>query len=335
MKNSTLILSGLMFVLLTSCGKVKDYSLSQDTTPLPMGKVLFSEDGHCFFNEMTITDSYVVFTDIQSDTIIKAYHKNNFKTQPLVLVKRSGSMSTLTPKLIYKVSKKNDNDTFSAIDEYLFEKTFTLHSPDFDVKTTQLKRNIIPAFNFYKAGNELYASPLMRSYSSPFYYYNPKDNYFWVDPSDKILAALPQNDDAYACTLCVNEKVATAVAAYRYTNFLTFYNLKGDAMVTVSIGDKTIAPVITHDEVDVLQSEKCFTAIAGSPQYVYCVYNGSNDFNTLSKIFVFKWNGKHVATWQVDRNCRTIAVDKNDKYLIAISSRSDGGQDILKYDLTK
>jgi len=87
--------------------------------------------------------------------------------------------------------------------------------------------------------------------------------------------------------------------------------------------------------VDVLQSEKCFTAIAGSPQYVYCVYNGSNDFNTLSKIFVFKWNGKHVATWQVDRNCRTIAVDKNDKYLIAISSRSDGGQDILKYDLTK
>ena len=335
MKTTTLIYYSLIMVLLTACGKMKDYSLPQDTTPLPLGKVLFSEDSHCFFNEITMTDSYIVFTDIQSDTTIRAYRKDDFKAQPLVVTKQSGTTNAIAPKLIYKISKDNDSDNFSAIDNYQFEKTFTLHSSHIEAKTTELQHSPALSFDFYKVGYELYGSPLTRSYPSPFYYYNPKDKYFWVDPSEKASAALPPNNDAYACALCVNEKAKAAVAAYRYANLLTFYNLKGDAMVTVSIGDKTIAPVITHDEVDVLQSDKCFTTIAGSPKYVYCVYNGSNDFNALSKIFVFKWNGKHVATWEVDRNCRAIAVDKTDKYLIAISSRSGGGQDILRYDLTK
>ena len=51
-----------------------------------------------------------------------------------------------------------------------------------------------------------------------------------------------------------------------------------------------------RDEIDVRNTPKCFTYICGTPQYVYCLYDGSSDFTAPSKIVIFQWNGKHIAT---------------------------------------
>ena len=96
-----------------------------------------------------------------------------------------------------------------------------------------------------------------------------------------------------------------------------------------------IIPIIPpkRNEIDIRNTTKCFTYIYGTPQYVYCLYDGSSDFTAKSQIVVFQWNGKYIATWEADRYLQAIAVDKNDKYILAISSNKNDGQDIVKYNM--
>ena len=73
--------------------------------------------------------------------------------------------------------------------------------------------------------------------------------------------------------------------------------------------------------------------MCGTPRYVYCLYSGSKNFSGKSKIVIFQWDGKHVRTWESDRSIRSIAVDEDDKYILAIVSKENGGQDVIRYEL--
>lgn len=78
---------------------------------------------------------------------------------------------------------------------------------------------------------------------------------------------------------------------------------------------------------------KHFIHISGTSKYIYCLYDGTSDFSANSIILILDWNGKQKAILQADRNLRTIAIDQSNQILLGISSRKDGGEDILEYKL--
>ena len=120
----------------------------------------------------------------------------------------------------------------------------------------------------------------------------------------------------------------------RFVNLILFYDLEGSLTQVTSFGKSKILPLQKgENQVDVINSTKCFIDIYGTPKYVYCLYNGASDFSKASTIVVFKWDGTHISTLKSDRFLRNIAVDKDDNYVVALASRSDGGTDVVKYKL--
>jgi hypothetical protein len=68
---------------------------------------------------------------------------------------------------------------------------------------------------------------------------------------------------------------------------------------------------------------------------VYCLYRGAryNDEIPDVKIFIFNWKGEHITTIQTAGNIFRITADKNNKYLLGLSSRENGSTDIVKIPL--
>lgn len=337
MKNILLFSSFL--ILICSCQNgitTKDYSISTKSNSLSDGKILFSKDDNIYFYDLKITDNYFLFLDERSDTILRVYKQENVLHTHNCLCRNSEKDQLWMP-LFTKETHSESGDVTFLVDNSLYYKNITLYDRKSDIEISTLKllkqRNMFSR-DFNIITNEIYATPLSRNSKSPFYFFNPDSGYYWVDPSPSIEEAMPKDILSYTNTICLNENRNTIVSAYRFTNYLSFYGLDGVLKTTVQFGDRPIIPIITpdQDKLDIRNTPKYFTYICGTPQYVYCLYDGSSDFTASSKIVVFQWNGKHVTTWQTNRSLRAIAVDKEDKYILAIAPNTNG-QDIIKYNL--
>lgn len=325
-----------LFPACNQTGGGKDYTLSMKVKELPTAAVLFTQGKDSYFYDLKITDSYFLFADDKSDTVIRIYNKDQFAAPVQYACRKFGEKGLWAPILRKEVKAGPDGDMVSAVDNDQYERQLQLGSDNIAVQTTVLPKSVIHSMDYNRIGKELYGSPLIRGKRCPYYYFNPEKEYHWVDAAPDVNAALSSfAAEVYATALCVNEEVGSVVAAYRFTNHLTFYGLDGTLRSTVQVGSKVIKPhtMQVRNGLDIEKSTKCFTYICGTPTHVYCVYDGSQDFSNHSKILVFEWNGKHVATWQADHNVRAIAVDPEERYLLAISARDDGGQDILRYPL--
>ena len=81
------------------------------------------------------------------------------------------------------------------------------------------------------------------------------------------------------------------------------------------------------------KTKKYFIDIYGTSQYIYCLFSGSYDFSTNSTVFIFKLNGIHVKTLQLDHPISNFAIDDKNSFMIGITSNHSGGQDVIRYDL--
>lgn len=315
-----------------------EYTISNNTKSLASGEILFTKNDYHYFYDLKIADHFYLFFDDRSDTALWIYRKESpikIATTMKRSLSKEGVWMPLFTKEVYPSNEKSD--TLFFVDNNLYYKKIILNSENNNINiSTFYTDNYTFTFStdFNITNKETYAIPISRNRKNPFYFFNPDSGYYWVDPSASIEKELPQNNLSYTNTICLNESQNTIVSAYRFTNRLSFYNSNGTLRTTIKFGDKSIIPQTKSDmnELDILNTQKCFTYICGTPKYVYCLYDGSTDFTAPSKIVVLKWNGKHVATWQVDRNLRAIAVDKEDKFILAIAS-NDNGQDIIKYEL--
>jgi hypothetical protein len=152
---------------------------------------------------------------------------------------------------------------------------------------------------------------------------------FFVDTKhEETLHAYTINDFTKPCPPMLQEN------PLNQRILLSFYDLKGVLLSTVQCGSDTIVPIAHAQEenkIDVLKSTKCFIYLYGTEEYLYCLYAGTADYSEPSKIMLFRWNGSHVKTWQMDRHIRSIAVEQSDDYIMAIALNKEGGQDVIRY----
>lgn len=324
--------------LLVSCnqkGIIKDYTVEMKAKALPLGTILFTQDRNSYFYDLKITDSYYLFMDDKSDTVLRGYQPNEYLNPVFSARRQFGKEGIWRPVLTREVHAGNDGDMVFVVDNDMYLRQLVLSGGDVEINTTTYSKPMIYSADYNLTTKELYASPINRSGMYPYYYFNPDSGYYWVDPSPELQGMLPKNEEFYINSLCVNEVKDAVVTAYRFTNHVSFYDLKGDLSITVRLGEEVIQPVERTDagELNIERATKCFTSIYGTPEYVYCVYDGSSDFCAQSKIVVFTWDGCHRATYEADRNICALAVDKDNTFILAISSTPDRGQDILKYSL--
>lgn len=335
-----LVVTVLTALLFLSCKErkevYKDYSVSGETIPLTQGKTIFTKDGDCYFYDLRVSDSFYLFLDKQSDTTLWIY-RNKEVPELVPSVKRNFSREDLwKPVFTKEVDPKKD--TVFLVDNNLYLKRLVLNEANKNVALSTLSllnRNEVYSTDYNITKKEMYAVPIMRGRKNPFYFFNPDSGYYWVDAPAALSQNMPPNAVSYTNSICVNEDANTVVSAFRFTNCLSFYQLDGTLRTTVRFGNDLIIPQLSSNpkELDVKGSIKCFIHICGTPRYVYCLYAGSSDFSGKSRIVVFQWNGRHLKTWEVDRSLRSISVDKSDKYVVAIASNEDGGQDIVRYEL--
>lgn len=317
---------------------IKDYSIPIKTDKQLNGKIQFSKDESCYFYDLKIMNNFYLFLDERSDTVLRVYKQGNI-SYPYGSLCRSSEKDKLWMPLFTKETHNylNNTEITFLVDNNQYYKSITLNNKNSNIKINisklfDLKNMFCRDFNI--TSKDIYAIPVSRYNKNSYFFFNPDSGYYWVDPSSSIEEIMPKDNLSYTNTICLNESQNTIVSAYRFTNYVSFYGLDGTLKTTVKFGETPVIPIINpdRDEIDVRNTPKCFTYICGSPQYVYCLYDGSSDFTVPSKIAVFQWNGKHIVTWQANRNLQAIAVDKNDKYILAIASNKDG-QDIIKYDL--
>lgn len=302
------------------------------------GSILFSKSKESYLYDLKITEHFCVFLDDRSDTVIWIFNNKTFR-EPFTTVRRTFNKNGLwNPSITKEVSiSSNKTDGILLVDNNLYFKKLELDTTYNSTSISTLysnKQNTNYSTDFNHTTNNIYAIPIHRRNKSPFYFFNPDSGFYWVDHASQIETILPKDVLSFTTTICLNEEHNSVVSAYRFTNCISFYNLEGTFCKVIQFGKDPIIPLMSigTNKTDIVNTTKCFIHIYGTPKYVYCLYDGSSHFTNHSKIAVFKWDGKHVVTWQVDRNLRAIAVDDEDKYILAISS-NENGQDIIKYDL--
>ena len=297
------------------------------------GEILFSKNGNSYFYDLKIDKSHYIFLDDKSDTLMYVYNKNNTSTPVLYVLRRSEKTNLINPFFTKDVLSSKYNDTITVIDNHTYIKKIYLMDNKLEICSSLFIRDLTRSFDYNITSKELYASPFFREKCYSFYYYNPKEKYYWVDPSEQAKKVLSYNPIAYTSNICVNEEYNTIVTSYRFSNLVSFYDLKGKIKNTVQVGENIVIPYIENDRIDMQKSIKCFISIAGTKKYAYCLYNGRSDFSNNSTIYVFTWEGKLIATWELDRNLRALATSENDDIILGISSNSEDGQDIISYSI--
>ena len=179
------------------------------------------------------------------------------------------------------------------------------------------------------SSDECWISTTQRMWRSPFFSLID-ESYNWFAPDSAITQIYP-NEVPLVAHLSVNKKQEKAVAAYRFIDFLSFYNFNGNLDCSVKIRSKIPSAEIQINEPNTV---KYFIDLYGTDQSVYCLYSGSNNLDVPARIIQFDWNGKHIRTYLLDRPVYSFAVNETKHLLVAISNnKGNKQQEIVKYIL--
>ncbi|WP_455628556.1 hypothetical protein [Parabacteroides chinchillae] len=335
MKHIYLLIGTVCIFFISACNHPSgNLVINTNVRLLDNSSVLFTKDCNSYLYDIQITDSYIVVLDSKSDSVMQVHTLKDSQPADIFCLRNGDNNRLISPQFVQSdYRSKNVGNQLSVVDNGIYLKDITLSNTGININSIILDRRLRKSVDYNITSKEIYAVPITDYKKFCFYFYNSDSGYYWVDTPPAIIKDMPKVSMALINNLCVNETSKSIVSAFRFTNYVTFYDLQGNIKTNYKFGEQTFIPFQSENKIDVINSVKCFTSIYSTSKYVYCLYDGSTDFTASSKILVFKWNGKHVKTWQVDRNLRCLAVDKNNRYLYAISSNPAGGQDILRYAL--
>jgi hypothetical protein len=283
------------------------------------------------YTDVEITDSYYVFTYYENEGLLHIYDKSN----PSHKREATGFVSVEFVKSNTRYPSENDDvwiiDSKRRLKQLRCEKdSLTV------VRDIALPTSLNRSTDYNLTTNELYGVPGAGERNKAFYLFHPDSGYYWVDMYGPDKKVYTKNNIACYANLLVHEERGSIVCAYRFFNKIQFFDLKGNITKDISYGKDRIEPKDNPVELSNFKDNlKCFIDIYATDQYVFCVYDGSYDYTNLSKIMIFKWDGTHVKTWQTDRIIKSIAVDKQHSYLLAITANELTGRDIVRYKLDK
>lgn len=300
---------------------------------LSSSELLLSKDSSHYFQDLKMVDDYFGLLDKDNDTALYIYKQGGYQFPVFTLSRGTGKHQIENASFLQEVRPASENG-FTLMDNNFRKKQVKLVNGRWKTQSNLLSNAIIHSHQLNETEKELYGVPYLHVQAYPFYYCNPEEGYYWVGADTAIAKVLTySNPDAYACSLCVNEKKDKVVSAYRFTNYISFYTLKGDLLKTIRIGDSPIYPIYQYTGVlDMVNTTKCFIDICGTERYVYCLYSGSADYLAPPYLIAFKWNGEHHKTWLLDQNIRAMDIF-GDKCLIGIRTGRNKEQRVYRYML--
>jgi hypothetical protein len=332
MKKEIGIWSLLLFLCAASSCKEKSlsYQIPEKEYPI-MGEIWKNANDIPLYTDIEIIDSYYVFTDYENEGLLHVYDKNN----PSHGREVTGLVSVEFVKSNTRYPSESDDiwiiDTKSKLKQVRCRKDSLMV-----VRDIALPTNLARSIDYNITKDELYGVPSVGERNKAFYFFHPDSGYYWVDMYGMDKKRYMKNNFACYANLLVHEKRGSIVCAYRFFNKIQFFDLRGNISKDISYGKDRIEPKDTPVELSNFKENlKCFIDVYATDQYVFCVYDGSYDYTNLSKIMIFKWDGTHVRTWQTDRIIKSIAVDKRNSYLLALTANESKGRDIVRYKLDK
>ena len=332
----------LLCMLFTSCTNksqsIVETCISRDAEQIKSGKHLLTTDSTHYFRDIELTDHFCFFVDTEHEVTLHAYAINDF-SKPCPRVPQANPLNQrIVPSLCKSIPHAKGDENVLTIINNANQKRIVMSKKSLMAETTKLKyfRGLEHSITYYVTKDEIYGAPNPRYRTSPFYFYNTNSGYYWVDTEPKLKSLLGNIPVAHMNNICVNENANVVASAYRFTNRLSFYDLKGTLISSIQCGLDTIIPVAhpkRANKIDVGESIKCFIDLYGTEKYLYCLYAGTAYFSEPSKIMVFRWDGSHVKTWQIDRHIASFAVEKSNNYMIGIAANEKGGQDVIRYPI--
>lgn len=329
------IIVTLLVGLLISCGKNgTDFETIQKEkiAPLSAQTILTYKADSSYFYDIQLINGHIFLLDDQNDTVLRMYNASFDSGLQGYIIRSREREGLWAPAFTKEVQLPNQEKPIILVDQsYRFKEIF--HTKNgIACKQIQMNKEISSSYNFNLTDTFLYASSRFTG-NKAFFYYQLDSGFYNVYQDTRLDTILPHADYAGTNNLCVNEAGNRVAVSYRYTNYLSFYELDGDLLKTIRIGNQNIKATVKQNEINTPVSTKCFIDMYGTAKYLYCAYSGSLDFSTNTKIHVFNWEGKYIKTLQLDSPIRKFCVDPNDQRLIAIIRDPNKGQRIIQYNL--
>lgn len=338
--------------LATSCRHQKEgknifhsYSIETAVTDTLYGKIICTGKAGETYDEIDFCDPFLILCRHHSDTSLHVFRYANKIIQSAFIINQT-TLQMPSPHLCQHNSMANKHE-ITIWDNTLHQwTTLNLQQGKLTTPFTFLPRYYSyphPIYlpdcnNLFIFEHSIYATDISGTGSplSLFYRYDyAKEECSFIPPYAPMVGNTPRNQSLFYTQLAIHEKKNSIVAAPRFFNSLSFFNLDGTPCKVITYGENFQRPVTDtiRGFVDRINSPKYFLAIQSTEQYVYCLYDGTPSMKAPSRILVFEWDGTHVASWQTDRNLYTFAVDPTNSYLLALAPNEKEGQDILLYPL--
>ncbi|MDR1182249.1 MAG: hypothetical protein LBL13_09780 [Bacteroidales bacterium] len=332
---------GIWSLLLFLCGassckeKSISYQIPEEEDHI-MGDMWKNATDIPLYTDVEITDSYYVFTDYENEGLLHVYGKNNPSAELAAAKHGRGATGLVSVEFV----KSNTRYPSESDDVWIIDNKSRLKQVRCKKDSLMVVRDITLPVNLNRSidynitKDEFYGVPSVGERNKAFYFFHPDSGYYWVDMYGMDKKRYTKNNIACYANLLVHEKRESIVCAYRFFNKIQFFDLRGNISKDIFYGKDCIEPKDnTVEPANFKDNLKCFIDIYATDQYVFCVYDGSYDYTNLSKIIIFKWDGTHVKTWQTDRIIKSIAVDKSNSYLLALTANESKGRDIVRYKL--
>lgn len=307
--------------ILVSCEEIPDYSEIDDGLKCTQlrGYVLNSINENLSYSDIKMDDKYCYLIHNEEETIISKYTSDDFKF-----------IKDIAPKA-GKYSFTNEvSQPKNGI--YIFNQKgnlFQIEREKGDLKKIPLDLHHPPLSCNMLSSSQIIASTSHWSHKTPFYYL-ADSKYRWTNPDSIIQRSLVRHRALWINNICAHEKKERITVAYRFLNYLSFYDLEGNRQQTFKFGTNRKPYDMSLSNSNMI---KFFIDIYGTDKFVYCLYSGSSDLEAPCKVLKLNWKGKHINTYQLDRPIQAFAVHKNNKRLLAISVNKQDRQEVICYQL--
>lgn len=325
--------------------RFSSYSMDTSVGDTLRGKTIWSGKAGETANEIALYPPYLVVCRQKSDTVLQVFSYEKETVSPAFAIPAE-SIQMTRPRLAKHNSRAKKNEITLYEGQLHQWKTIDLARRKVNPEFTSFPRYYnrphpiyIPDCNdLHIFRHAIYATDIagLENPISLFYRYDPqKKECKHIPPFAPLAGPTPPSQPLFYTRLAVNEKQDRVVAALRFFNSLSFFDLAGNPLKVITYGENFQRPLTDtiRGFVDRINSPKYFLDIQCTDRYVYGLYDGSADMTNLSRILVFEWDGTHVATWQTDRNLHAFAVDPHNDYMLALTPNAERGQDIICYIL--
>lgn len=339
------IICVLFCLLLFSCNReYRDIRyISEKQTCVLIGDVVISSDSNLnVFSDLAITNNYTIFLDFFGDTIFKAYRNADLLLPAISAVKGNGPNDFISP-YFNKTNYNNSNDSILYLidlNSWSIKSVNLYHNKNTPVfvKSEPLYQSFPPISECNITSKTIIGTDVDVSNNRLFFIFNKENKSIQSVPYYPIIDKKYEQEYLsylYESKLIVNEGENSICVAMKNFNMILFYDLNGQRLQSIGIGNAIRYPEKDDGYLDFPKFPKYFTHINATKQYVYCLYQGGDEANSLTKIFILDWHGKHISTIQTERNLFKIAISPDDKYIFGLSITQDGGTDVVKYQFLR